>query len=107
MNKGILNLKNIDDIVCVAMWPLLTYSNYFKIGSRVTFQSREPDSIEVCLSLTLYHYTINVTILQKGSYTRIHFYNLKISNSACIVLTLLKFGGRTLLSLYLKNKILA
>ena len=47
MNKAILNLNNI---VYVAMWPLVTYSYYFEIVSTVTLK---PGSVEVgfCLAL--------------------------------------------------------
>ena len=47
------------------MWPLVTYSNYFKSS---TFYSHKPDSFEICLCLTLilYHCTV------KNDYSYVH-----------------------------------
>ena len=39
------------------MWPLVTYSNYFKIVSSVTFQTRE---LGLFNNVILYHYTIKL-----------------------------------------------
>ena len=43
------------------MWPLVKYTNYFEIGSTVTYLSRKPDSFEVHVfvfnTVLLHHYT--------------------------------------------------
>ena len=78
-----LKIFRLYGIVCVAMWPLVTYSNYFEIVSTVTFL----DSLTGLISGTflfktviLYLYTIN------NDYTRYNIYStwfLDIVISTC------------------------